>query len=388
MVKVMVVDDEEMLRTRMKSLLELEDYEVFTAENGLQALEVLKAENPEIVVSDIRMPGMDGVELLGKIKALAPAVEVIMLTGHGGIESAIEALKKGAFDYMSKPVNFDELCIAIKRALEVQALRHQMMFQQAQLVRTEKLSAVGELGAGVAHEMNQPLMAISTHLETLLMNEIIDGNPALKTKITKIKDQFNRLSTIVKRMHAYSGSRNEGFVQDTVNRPVQDGLFLFTQQFKDHNINVSLELDETLPPVHIDRYSLQDIVINFMVNARDALDEKFSLQEGGEVRVISRKLEVSKAVLVGLIDNGIAVKGGSEKSLFDPFFTTKPPGKGTGLGLSVSYNIIKAHDGYINFAPLKNDRKIFYFVIPLDRRNNLLSMPGFNEELKAFFESL
>ncbi|MBF0122824.1 MAG: response regulator [Candidatus Omnitrophica bacterium] len=388
MAKVLVVDDEQMLRERLKGLLELEDYEVFLADSGLQALEVMKEIKPEIVVSDIRMPGMDGIELLDKIKAASIETEVIMLTGHGAMESAISALKKGAFDYMPKPVNFDELCIAIKRALASQKQRQQLVFQQAQLVRAEKLTAVGELGAGVAHEMNQPLMAISTHLETLLMNDAISQNPALKTKITKIKDQFTRLGTIVKRVHAYSGSRKEGFVQENINRPVQDGLFLFQQQFKDHNIEVTLELEEGIPPMYIDRYSLQDVIINFMVNARDALDDKFDQKEGGAVKIISKKLDHLQAVIVGLIDNGIPVKGGSEGSLFDPFFTTKAPGKGTGLGLSVSYNIIQAHGGVIDFSPLKNDRKIFYFVLPLDKRHNMLTAAAIHDELKIVWESL
>ncbi len=388
MAKILLVDDEAMLRERLRDLLMLDDHEVFLAESGLRALEVFGETAPDLVISDIRMPGMDGVELLGKLKAASSDVEVIMLTGHGGMDSAIDALKKGAFDYMTKPVNFDELNISIDRALAARKSRRQLVAQQAQLVRAEKLTAVGELGAGVAHEMNQPLMAISTHLETLLMNETIAGDPALVIKITKIKDQFARLSTIVKRMHAYSGSRQEGFVQETINRPVLDGLFLFKQQFKDHNIALTVDLEEGIPPLFLDRYSLQDVVINYMVNARDALDEKFGQKDGGAVTVLSRKLESLQAVLVGLIDNGMPVKSGAEKSLFDPFFTTKPPGKGTGLGLSVSYNIIQAHNGVIDFTPLKNDRKIFYFVLPLDKRNNLLNGAALSDVLKALWETL
>src|SRR3989338_7227025 len=242
MAKILVVDDEQIIRERMKSLLELDGYEVFIADSGQQGLAVFNEKKPEVIVTDIKMPGMDGIELLEKIKAVSAEAEIIMLTGHGGIETAISSLKKGAFDYMTKPVDFDELSLNIKRALENQKLRQQVKTQQAQLLQAAKLTAVGELGAGVAHEMNQPLMAISTHMESLLMNKDIISHPALKEKIIKIKDQFVRLGTIVKRIHDYSGSRKEGFIEGDVNRPITDGVFLLGQQLKDHNIAVTMNL--------------------------------------------------------------------------------------------------------------------------------------------------
>ncbi|MBF0594948.1 MAG: response regulator [Candidatus Omnitrophica bacterium] len=388
MTKILVVDDEEMLRDRLKSLLELDDYEVVLADSGLHGLDVYQKEKPDIIVSDIRMPGMDGIEFLKKIKELKTDVEVIMLTGHGGIESAIEAMKIGAFDYMNKPVNFDELSVNITRALEKRKLLHQVSNQQVQLLQAAKLAAVGELGAGVAHEMNQPLMAILTHIESLLMNDVVCEHPELETKITRMKDQFVRLSSIVKRMHDYSGSRKEGFSKEDVNRPVTDAVYLLGQQLKDHNIVVETDLEKELPHVFIDRYQVQDVIMNFMVNGRDAIDEKFKQGEGGRMKVVSRKLPGGQGVLVGSIENGIPVKEGTDNSIFNPFFTTKEPGKGTGLGLSVSYNIVKAHNGIIGFARLKDDRKIFYFALPFDKDKNLVADLDLPEQLKAEFEKL
>ncbi|HBR14187.1 MAG TPA: hypothetical protein DD723_01400 [Candidatus Omnitrophica bacterium] len=388
MAKILVVDDEQIIRERMKSLLELDGYEVFIAESGQQGLAVFNEKKPEVIVTDIKMPGMDGIELLEKIKAVSAEAEIIMLTGHGGIETAISSLKKGAFDYMTKPVDFDELSLNIKRALENQKLRQQVKTQQAQLLQAAKLTAVGELGAGVAHEMNQPLMAISTHMESLLMNKDIISHPALKEKIIKIKDQFVRLGTIVKRIHDYSGSRKEGFIEGDVNRPITDGVFLLGQQLKDHNIAVTMNLEKELPAIPIDRYQIQDVVINFLVNARDAVDEHFNQKEGGTIDIVSKKLKDGKGILTGIIDNGIVVKTGTEENIFDPFFTTKEPGKGTGLGLSVCYNIIKNHNGLIGFTPLNNARKIFYFVLPIGK-DKILSTDGeLAESLKGEWKLL
>ena len=166
---------------------------------------------------------------------------------------------------------------------------------------------------------------------------------------------------LLKGCTTYSGSRSEGFIQEDVNRPVRDAVYLMGQQLKDHNIALSTNLEEGIGSVNLDRYKIQDVAINFLVNARDAVDERFNQNEGGTIQVITKKLTSAKGVLAGVIDNGIPVKSESEANLFDPFFTTKAPGKGTGLGLSVCYTIIKNHNGVIGFTTLKDGRKIFLF---------------------------
>lgn len=387
MIKILVVDDEQMIRDRMKSLLELEGYEVSVAESGLRGLEVFGEKKFDIVITDLKMPGMDGIEMMEKIKASDPFSEVFVITGHGGIESAVLALKKGAFDYVTKPIEFDELCLNLKRALEKQAMHRQLKFQEAQLVQAAKLTAVGQLGAGVAHEMNQPLMAIASYMESLMMNDAISSNVPIKEKLLKLKDQFQRLSTIVKRMHDYSGSRHGEMVPEDVKRPLLDGLLLFKQQLEDHGIKTEAQFEEDIPKVLMDRYQIQDIVVNFIVNARDAVDERFQQKEGGEMTVIAKKLKGGQAVLAGVIDNGVPVKPGTEQDIFNPFFTTKPPGKGTGLGLSVCYGIIKTHNGLISFAPLSKDRKIFYFVLPFSKEYHLEADSTLAENIKELLSS-
>ena len=388
MAKILVVDDEKIIRERMKSLLELEDYTVFIAANGLEALEIFMKEHPQIAIVDVKMPGMDGIEVLGRMKELDPDCEVFIVTGHGGVETAVQALHKGAFDYVTKPIEFDELALNIKRAFERQKMREQLKSQQAQIVQAAKLTAVGQLGAGVAHEMNQPLMAISAYMESVLLHKAIAENGDLKEKLVKLKDQLVRLGTIVKRMHEYAGNRHAQMTMEDVNRPIQDGFYLFRQQLEDRNIRATVNLEENLPKVYMDRYQVQDVIINFIVNARDALEERFRQDGGSEMSLISRKLPGERGVLIGLIDNGIAVKPGTEQDLFNPFFTTKAPGKGTGLGLSVSYGIIKNHNGLISFAPLKNDRKMFYFTLPFDKAKPMAGDSAVTEQVKALTDTL
>ena len=403
--KVLVIDDEEILRDRLKQLLQLDDYEVTTAENGPKGIEEFSRISPDLVLLDIKMPGMDGIEVLHRLKQLPHSAEVFIMTGHGGLETAILAMREGAFDYMTKPIEYDELEINLKRAIakrqleareklhvdEIESVNKKLKIQGVQLLQSAKLAAVGELGAGVAHEMNQPLMAIASHMEILLLNPAITSDPKLLEKVQKIKDQFARLSTIVKRMHDYSSGRTGSYVDETLNRPVHDGYYLFAQQFKDHNIELSINLKEDLSRTKLDRHQIQDVVINFLINSRDAVDDVFSLKEGGRIDIVTRELPANDCILAAVRDNGISVQEGTEESLFNPFFTTKPVGKGTGLGLSVCYNIIKNHNGIIGFTALPDKRKAFYFALPRDPKKNLVDdagvIPAIQEDIKACFSA-
>ncbi|MEO5360069.1 MAG: response regulator [Nitrospirota bacterium] len=123
MAKILVIDDEAIIRDRLKNLLVLDDYDVFTAECGVEALKVFDAEDPDVIVSDIKMPKMDGIEVLRRVKMKKKTAELIFITGHGGVDTAIEAMKEGAFGYIQKPIEYDELKIEIDKALEKQGMQ-------------------------------------------------------------------------------------------------------------------------------------------------------------------------------------------------------------------------------------------------------------------------
>lgn len=126
MAKLLVIDDEKIIRERLKKLLDLDGHRTYTAEDGQKGLEIFHKEKPEIVLVDIKMPGMDGIEVLKKIKEQAKVTEVIIITGHGGVDTAIQALREGAFGYIQKPIEYDELEIEIKRALEKQEMEKRL----------------------------------------------------------------------------------------------------------------------------------------------------------------------------------------------------------------------------------------------------------------------
>jgi len=117
-IKIMLVDDEERFLSTTKKLLIKKGYETLTATSGAEALETLKQKNIHVVILDVKMPGMDGIETLKEIKRQFPLVEVIMLTGHATVESAIDGLKSGATDYLMKPTGIEELLEKVEEAFE------------------------------------------------------------------------------------------------------------------------------------------------------------------------------------------------------------------------------------------------------------------------------
>ena len=132
MAKILVIDDEKSIRNSMKDILSFEGHEVSIAENGLEGLVALKTNKPEVVFCDIKMPKMEGIEVLERIKEIAPETSVVMISGHGTIDTAIEAIKKGAYDFIEKPLDLNRILITIKNATDKSQL-----LQERQTLKTK-----------------------------------------------------------------------------------------------------------------------------------------------------------------------------------------------------------------------------------------------------------
>jgi len=122
MANILVIDDEKGIRDTLKEILEYEKHTVDVAEEGQQGLEKLKTNTYEIVLCDIKMPGMDGIEVLEKIVEDYPEMPVIMISGHGNIDTAVEAIKKGAYDFIEKPLDLNRMLITIRNGLDKSTL--------------------------------------------------------------------------------------------------------------------------------------------------------------------------------------------------------------------------------------------------------------------------
>ncbi len=206
-----------------------------------------------------------------------------------------------------------------------------------QLLQTEKLSSIGLLAAGIAHEVNTPIAGISSYTQMLLKD--MPASDKRKSILEKIEKQTFRAAEIVNGLLSFSRMSGSEFKELDINQLIDESLNLLNHQLQLNHIKVDSRFDRSLPAVYGNLGKLQQVFINLFLNARDAMPS------GGELEIQTGMNE--SMIVVDISDTGAGIPEEDLKRIFDPFYTTKPIGKGTGLGLAVSYGIIQEHGGRI-----------------------------------------
>lgn len=227
-----------------------------------------------------------------------------------------------------------------------------------QLVQNEKLTSIGLLAAGVAHEVNTPLAVISSYSQ-MLRKQIGPDDSGYKL-LEKITAQTFRASQIVNNLLSFSRMNATEFAPVDVHKVVNETLSLLEHPLKTARIKVQTDLSAKTPTVTGNAGKLQQVFLNLFLNARDAMPD------GGILTI--RTSEAGGRMEVVVSDSGVGISRDHIKKIYDPFFTTKTPGKGTGLGLSVSYGIVKEHSGSISVESSLGIGTSFRLDFPLSRR--------------------
>jgi len=497
MTKILVVDDEESIRNMMRMNLELDGYSTLVAEDGPTALEIFERESPDVVLLDVRMPGMEGTEVLSRMKALKSDAEIIIVTGHGDMDMAVECLRKEASNFLTKPVSEELLSLAIKRALEKLALKSKLkqytrnlevLVREAnlelerayqfreniienspdaivcirkggeiiiwnsaaekllgytkgevigrmniidvyppggakeimkylrsddfggpgtlqkremlvihksrkeipvyisaailyengkeagsvgiftdlrekrklekQLMRSEKLSSLGKLSAGIAHEINQPLTGVLTFAH-LLAKKFKDDEKTRKD-LEIIVRETTRIRGIVQGILDFAREMPMQKKPRRVEEVLEQTLQIVVNQQRFFGIALVRDYDPSVPDVVIDANLIEQVFMNVILNALEAMAGSGTLTV--KIQQVNGMLEIS------FEDTGCGMPEEIQDKIFDPFFTTKDSteGMGMGLGLAVSYGIIKNHNGDIVVNSQLGKGTTFILRLPLD----------------------
>jgi signal transduction histidine kinase len=374
MKRILIVDDEKEILDSLSEHFESIGWKVDLAENGTQGMAILSGKELDVILTDIRMPGTSGTDILRASKKLYPDTEVIMMTGYMDIDSAVESLNLGAYAYISKPFRMDEVHHKVLQAYDKRNLtRNQRKYlcdleklvqeKANELYRHGRMISLSEMAAGVAHELNQPLNGISTFAEGLLIRMergVEIDKKKIKSILKEILIQTERMSETINHMRTFARDFERLPEKEvTAEKIIADCLKLVGSQLKHHQIDVSVK---TTPPdllFLVNEYRFQQVILNLIHNARDAVDEKEqiirtqNLYPGSnwhkqiEIRAFREKNGDGALHVIEVRDNGMGIAEDKMDNLFQPFFTTKKPGKGTGLGLSTSYGIINEYGGRI-----------------------------------------
>ncbi len=385
---ILLIEDEPRLRNNLQILLQREGYRVTTAQNGAQGIKQAEAEPYDLVITDIVTPEVNGFQVMDYLKAHQPDTVVLVMTGYVSTESAVQALRRGAYDYLSKPFDFEIMKITIERALEKVRLQKTLRRYMAELeqkveertrelteanqklekslddlkaaqehlIQAEKLSALGELVAGVAHELNSPLSTIA--LSTELATSIGTAESRVKTQLERIGEAAGYCQQIVKSLVSFARKQKPEMASVDVNALCDKALSLVVYQLKVSNIDLEKRFDADLPRTMADPHQLQQVFVNLATNAYQAMSGR---PERGKLRVHTSA--AAEVIRVTFRDDGPGISREHQRKIFDPFFTTKS--EGTGLGLSISYGIVKEHGGEISVESAPGQGTTFVIALPI-----------------------
>ncbi len=371
---IVLIDDEADIREVMTMSLQDSGYRVLDASNGEAGIRLCHQEKPEIVITDIRMPGMDGIQVLKTIKTSLPDTEVIVATAFGDIDVAIRALQLDASDFITKPISDEALFLALRRAqqrytsrkklLDYTALLEQQVVNQARILHQDKLMSMGRLAASVVHEINNPLSGILNYIR-LMIRMLGKGQP-----IEFHKDKFLQYLDVVERETARcSGivsnlltfSRRTEPVVHPVNIPdmIDRSVMLIRHKLDISHIRLTVSVKPDIPVVNGDMNQLQQCILNLILNAIDAMPD------GGSLTIRAGMGPDNAGVAIQIQDTGTGIAESDLPHIFEPFFSTKEAGYGVGLGLSTVYGIMERHGGRVDVISRTGQGATFTLWLPM-----------------------
>jgi len=349
---ILLVDDEKDIRDVLEISLADCGYDVCMAENGDAGLRVFKEMQPSIVLADIKMPVMDGIELLRKIKHENPETEVIMITGHGDMDLAIESLKNEATDFITKPINVDALEISLRRAHEKIMVRKKLREYTENLERLirektelqDHLSSLGLMIGTISHGIKGLLTGLDGGMYLLDTGFSKQDQKQVKEGWDIIKRMVEKIRKMVLDILFYAKKRDLKWDQVDVLKFADEVAAVVEPKMHKHGVEFVREFDPAVGRLEIDAGVVHSALINILENAADACAKDKSKKEH---RVEFGIKEEKKAIAFTVSDNGIGMDSETLSKIFTLFFSSKGE-EGTGLGLFISHKIIEQHGGTIS----------------------------------------
>lgn len=393
---ILIVDDNPTNLSVLSQTLKGAGFSVRVAEDGESALQLVERKQPALILLDVQMPGIDGFETCKKLKS-APknqGIPIIFLTALTDVENKVKGLSLGAVDYISKPFEKEEVLARVRVHLQLKQLTETLEQQvaertaalektQIQLVQQEKLSSLGQLVTGIAHEINNPISCIINNLplaqdyvrdladiltlcqtsyeqlpiplqEAIFKADLDFILKDLPQLLNSIKISADRIKDISISLRNFARSDSSTQVLFDLHEGLDSTLLILSHRLKPVGKRAAIQLVKeygNLPLVECYPSQLNQVFMNVLANAIDAIEEA---GQQGEMKNQIPTLKICttqpdpQSILIEISDNGMGIPEEILPRVFEPLFTTKPMGHGTGLGLVIAYQIIEKHQGKLN----------------------------------------
>lgn len=379
--RVLIVDDEAMILDMVAAYVSHIGFEPVTARNGKEVLERLRDERFPILVTDIKMPEMDGFELMKKVKAEFPDIHIIAMTGHGASYTFTDVVAAGATDYLNKPFSLDEMMAKLNRVSRERELIRDLKQKSAELEKAnEELQRLDNLKSifvsGVSHELRTPLTVIKEFISLMLEGHggtlTEDQREYLGIAHKNILRLTNLIDTLLDFSRIESGKGLQlKFESAHLMEIVEDASMTLAQMLEEKRITFENRLDPEMPQVLIDRNRLVEVFINLINNGI-----KFT-SAGGKITIDTRGLTEKRDYLKVLMsDTGLGIPPEDLPRVFDRFYQGQSTGisMGSGLGLAITREIIEGHQGSIQAESRLGNGTSFLFTLPLLGANNIFRL--------------
>jgi len=371
--EILLVDDEPGILKVLKISLADRGYQVMIADTGEKALRIFREKKPGIILTDIKMPGMDGIALLQKVKVENPDTEVIMITGHGDMDLAIQSLKYEASDFLTKPIHDEALEIALRRARERISFRSRLREytenlerlvdeKSRKLVEAERLAAVGQTVAGLAHAIKNITAGLTGGMYVLEKGIDLENKTYLSQGWQMIKGNVQKIKGMAVDLLNYAKERQPEYQLCDPNVPAGEVYDLMLSRATDMGITLKIDRAQNLPEAWFDPEGIHRVLLNLVTNAIDACTDISCTSKTREVILRTLKPQ-GWAVEYQVTDNGCGMDEETKSKVFHIFFSTKGS-RGTGLGLMIAKKIVDEHEGVIDLSSEKGSGTVFMVRLP------------------------
>lgn len=383
---VVIIDDDQNILDLTRLILEKNGFRVLTALSAQDGLLLVAEHSPEIVLLDYMMPGMDGLTALNRIRSSYPETYVVMFTGKGSEEIAVELMKSGASEYILKPFNNRNLVERLENVLKIRNIElhnkklqqdHDLLLSeieiwnqdlqkrvrektealqaaQNEIVQSEKLAALGYLSAGMAHEIRNPLNSISLFVQLMRQSTRDPDQLEYQAKILK---EIERIDSIIRKLLDASHRTRTITCDVQINQVIDTTLEAFSPQIESRRILVTRHYNIIPSPIKADSAELEQIFTNLFLNALDAMGQ------GGRLDIEIN--ESNGRIIVRVSDSGNGISDEILPNIFDPFFSTKS--SGTGMGLPVARRIANIYEGSMTVESTSSNGTVFRLEFPSSR---------------------
>ncbi len=369
---LLLIDDEPAIRRMMSLDLSSDGYEVICAEDGERGIGLFESHKPDLVVTDLKMPGKDGIEVLKHIKQKSPETEVIVITGHGDLDLAIKALQLRASDFITKPINGAALEVALDRAAERLRLNRKLRSYTEELeqkveeatrkaLAAQQLAVVGQTVAGLVHSLKNMLSGLRGGLYLVEQHQKSGDPGQLDSGIAMLGRNLERVKSLASNLLSVSKPREPELIEIAAAELIEDALECARQEAENKGVRLLHDPPPAGASLRLDRAMILDALDNLILNAIDAASE---VQHGA----VNVSLELGRKEAVFVIrDNGPGLSPEAEEHIFEIFYSSKGA-QGTGLGLVAARKIAQEHGGGLEFENGPETGATFRLRLPMETK--------------------